>query len=225
MVPARLAELVDMRQRMLAVATRLFAAHGFDGTTLQDVADAVGVSKPAVIHHFASKEALRAAALDALLDHWKQTLPRLLLAATATDDRFDSLIGELLRFFSSEPDRARLVLRELLDRPYEMGRLMGGAVRPWLAAIAAYVERGQERGRHHADADPEAYVLHVLSFAIAAIASRDVLAGALDQGPRGESPEARYERELVRMTRASLFTPAERTRAARPARRKTRRRR
>ncbi|MHB1844684.1 MAG: TetR/AcrR family transcriptional regulator [Deltaproteobacteria bacterium] len=199
----RRAEQMDMRQRLLGEATRLFAARGFDGTTLQDVADAVGVSKPAVLHHFASKDTLREAVLAALLDPWKETLPRILLAATATDDRFDALLGELRRFFSDAPDRARVVLRELLDRPDAMRRLMRGAVRPWLTAIAGYVRRGQERGRHFADVDAEAYVLHVLQLVLSASASAEVFADALGPG----APRARYDRELVRIARASLFSP------------------
>src|SRR5262249_38333478 len=65
----------DVRALVIAAATRLFAAHGFDGTALQDVADAVGVTKPAVLHHFPSKEHIRQAVLDGILEHWRGTLP------------------------------------------------------------------------------------------------------------------------------------------------------
>src|ERR1700733_491052 len=119
MVATRAAEN-DVRGATVTAAMRLFAAHGFDGTALQDIADAVGVSKPAVLHHFPSKEHARQAVLDAILSHWKETLPRLLLAATAGDDRFDAVLGELHRFFSADPDRARVVAREALDRPADL---------------------------------------------------------------------------------------------------------
>src|SRR4051812_44887021 len=133
MVAAR-AEHADVRTRILDEATRLLAARGFDGTTVQDIADAVGVTKPAVLHHFPSKELVREAVLGALLAHWKEKLPHLLLAATASEDRFAAVFGELLRFFASDPNRARVVLREALDRPVETKKLLRAAVRPWLAA-------------------------------------------------------------------------------------------
>src|SRR5580692_8829142 len=107
----------DVRTRIVDEATRLLAARGFDGTAVQDVADAVGVTKQAVLHHFNSKDQIREAVLGAILAHWKETLPRLLLAATASDDRFEAVFGELLRFFATDPNRARVVLREALDRP------------------------------------------------------------------------------------------------------------
>src|SRR3954469_1843437 len=160
MVQPRRAPEADVRSAILAAATRRFGAGGFDGTTIQDVASAVGVSKPAVLHHFPSKDALRAAVLDAMLAHWKDTLPRLLLAATASEDRFQAVLGETRRFFAEDPDRARIVLREVLDRPDEMRRVLRGAVRPWLDAVAQYIRAGQGSGRHHEGVDAEAYVVH-----------------------------------------------------------------
>ena len=81
MVTARSPEAAEpaVRRRCIAAATQLFAAHGFDGTSVQAIADAIGVTKQAVLHHFASKEALREAVLAAMLDHWRDTLPRLLI--------------------------------------------------------------------------------------------------------------------------------------------------
>jgi TetR/AcrR family transcriptional regulator len=192
----------DVRAETIAAATRLFAAHGFEGTALQDIADAVGVSKPAVLHHFPSKEHVRQAVLDAILAHWQRMLPRLLLAATASGDRFDAVFGELHRFFAADPDRARLIVRETLDRPAEMRRLLRGTVRQWHAAVAQYVEAGRDTGRHYADVDPEAYVAAIMLLVITATASSPVAAAALDRdGP------SRFDREIARIARASLFPP------------------
>src|SRR5580692_8397350 len=183
MVAARAHEN-DVRASTVVAAMRLFAAHGFEGTALQDIADAVGVSKPAVLHHFPSKEHVRQAVLDAILSHWKEALPRLLLAATAGDDRFDAVLGELVRFFSADADRARVVAREMLDRPAELRKLMRGSVQPWLGAVASYIRSGKERGIHYSDVDEEAYVIHILLLVITATASAPVALSALDRDAR-----------------------------------------
>jgi TetR/AcrR family transcriptional regulator len=204
MVARAEAEPNDVRTRALAAAPRLFAERGFDGTTIQLIADEVGVSKPAVLHHFPSKEDLRRAVLEAILQHWRDVLPRLLLAATASHDRFDAVFGELHRFFAGDPNRARLVARELFDRPGEVKKMLRGAVRPWLGAIAAYIKEGQARGRHWEDVDPEAYVVHIMQLVVCATASASVCGVAVD--PDGD-PSERYDKELARIARASLFKP------------------
>jgi AcrR family transcriptional regulator len=63
------------RARILDAALELFSEHGFDGTTLQQIADRLGLTKAALYYHFRSKDdLLRAliapaiADLDALLD-------------------------------------------------------------------------------------------------------------------------------------------------------------
>jgi TetR/AcrR family transcriptional regulator len=190
----------DMRAQIVAAATRLFARSGFDGTAVQDIADAVGVSKQAVLHHFATKESVRRAVLDAIVSHWNQKIPELLVATGASEDRFDAVLGELHRFFAQAPDRARLVLREALDRPQEVKALLAGPVRPWLVAIARYIQAGQSSGRHYADADAEAYVIHVLQLVLVAAASSELFTPLL-----GEHGNARYESELARLAKAGLF--------------------
>jgi TetR/AcrR family transcriptional regulator len=191
----------DVRSTTIAHATRLFAAHGFDGTALQDIANAVGVTKPAILHHFPSKEHIRQAVLEGIFEHWNKILPRLLLAATAGTDRFDAVFGELHRFFAADPNRARLLVRESLDRPGELRKLLRG-VRPWLSAVAQYVRSGRESGRHHGDIDDEAYVLHILQFVIAAAACASASSAVLES-----DTATRYDRELTRIARSSLFLP------------------
>jgi AcrR family transcriptional regulator len=191
------------REVILAKATRLFAQRGYEATSVQEVAAEVGVTKQAILHHFPSKEELRRAVLEGLLGHWNETLPRLLQAATGSGDRFDAVFGELWRFFLENPDRARIFVREMLDRPEEMRKLLRGPVRPWLTMVASYIRAGCEAGRHHRDVDPEAYVVATLLMVISTAASRAVMGAALEGDEMG-----RLEREVCRAARSALFVGA-----------------
>jgi len=213
-VVATKTEPENVRESVVLVATRLFAASGFDGTSLQDIADGVGVTKPAVLHYFPSKEHVRAAVLDGIVAHWNDTLPKLLLAATRSSGRFDAVLGEVYRFFADEPDRARVVLREALDRPNDLKKVIRGPLRTWLRAVADYIRIGQEAGTHFDDVDAEAYVIHVLQLVVTATASFSVMGGLLDEpkkespkGPASPSARKRYDRELQRIARMALFAP------------------
>ena len=52
------------RAHLVEVATRLFAAHGYDGTSIQAVLAESGVSRGSLYHHFPGKEALFLAVLE-----------------------------------------------------------------------------------------------------------------------------------------------------------------
>ena len=55
-------------QRILDTASKLFLQKGYDKTTLQDIIDATKLSKGAIYHHFASKEAILIAVVDRMGD-------------------------------------------------------------------------------------------------------------------------------------------------------------
>jgi AcrR family transcriptional regulator len=66
---------IDTRSRILDAALGVFSEHGFEGSTLQQVADLLGLTKAALYYHFRSKDDILVALvtpamvdLDALLD-------------------------------------------------------------------------------------------------------------------------------------------------------------
>src|SRR5580658_11143898 len=56
------------RGQLIEVATSLFATRGYEGTSIEAVLAAAGVSRGALYHHFAGKEALFTAAVVAISD-------------------------------------------------------------------------------------------------------------------------------------------------------------
>ena len=56
--------VAEIDHAILDVAAGIFATHGFAHTSVQQIADAVGYSKPGLLHRFGSKEALHRAVLD-----------------------------------------------------------------------------------------------------------------------------------------------------------------
>lgn len=203
-----------MRTPILESATRLFARMGYAGTSVQAIADAVGIKKPSLIYWFPSKAALREAVVEDLLSRWNEVLPRVMVAAQGGQDRFQRTLMEVLRFFQEDTDRARLLMREMLDHPDEMRKRLELTLRPWLALVTEYIRLGQRQGRVRPDLDPEAWTLNITVLSIGTIAA----GGVFDQVVGGPDPDAFRQRqldELVRMAHASLFL--DRPAAAAPA--------
>lgn len=196
---------MDIRAQILKHATRLFAGHGYDGTSVQAIADAVGIRKPSLLYHFNSKDELRDSVLNEVLTHWNAKLPTLLLQASR-EERFDATMESLCAFFVEDPDRARLFLRETMDRPEHMQELLGRFVRPWVELVAEQLERARARGLVRSDVDPEAYTVQVITMVVGGIAVIDRLQVILPDDSDHGSTRDRYVRELIRMARSSLYT-------------------
>ncbi|MDP7111916.1 MAG: TetR/AcrR family transcriptional regulator [Myxococcota bacterium] len=193
----------DMRQRILGESTRLFAARGFEGTSLQALADAVGVRKPSLLYHFDSKEAIRDQVIDDLLNHFRDEIPRRLAAAHGGLDRFASAVSALVEFFREDPDRARLVLREVLDQPRATQERLLTHLQPWVHMVTDYIRMGQQSGHVREDVDPEVYLMQVVMMVLGTVASAPVTGALLD---RDEDPRMpRRIDELIRMARVGLF--------------------
>jgi AcrR family transcriptional regulator len=64
------------RARIRDAALAQFAEHGVKGATIKGIADAAGVSTGLVQHHFGSKEGLRQACDDAVIDVFRRQLTR-----------------------------------------------------------------------------------------------------------------------------------------------------
>jgi AcrR family transcriptional regulator len=62
----------DTRQRIQEVARDLFLQQGVQRTSLQDIADKLGITKPALYYHFASREDLVRSILVPLIDEGDQ---------------------------------------------------------------------------------------------------------------------------------------------------------
>jgi AcrR family transcriptional regulator len=189
---------------ILREATRLFAQKGLEATSIQEVADAVGVKKQSLLYHYGGKDVLHRAVLEALLSRWNDTLPRLLRAA-AREDRFDAILDETIGFFVEDPSRARLLLREALDRPESMRALVAEFVSPWLAVLSENIKHAQAAGVIRPDVDPEAYVVMVIHLVLGNVATAGTVSNIAEKH-RGTKVPERMVREIKRMARAALMT-------------------
>jgi AcrR family transcriptional regulator len=154
-----LAKGEDRRQRILAVAQRLLTRNGWRSTTLGQIAREAGVSPAGLLHHFASKEQLLQAVIDAR-DAW--------------DDGHADVSGDVIEQLEKVAERFTRV-PELIgtftvlqaenlhpDAPLHERFLL--RQRASVELVAEAIRRGQRSGRFRNDLDPVVKAVEIIAF-------------------------------------------------------------
>ncbi len=112
------APLAQSRERIHQVALRLFARHGFDGVSLQMIADEVGLHKSSLFHHYRGKLELASDVIEAALARLVDKVAPLEAGGPPELNVLLQVSDALVDHFFDEPESARLFVM-LMSAPPE----------------------------------------------------------------------------------------------------------
>lgn len=120
------------REKILRVATRLFAEQGFDGTGIRDIENLAGVNRGLVTYHFGNKaDVWKAAFSFSFLPHLEDLRSKgPLLRALDPPTRMRILIERLVRTSAESPHLNQLMIRENGARSWRMDWIIKNFLRP-----------------------------------------------------------------------------------------------
>jgi AcrR family transcriptional regulator len=101
--PAETRRDQDTRQRIREVALELFAEQGYDGTSLRQIAERLGITKAALYYHFKSKDEIVTSVLESMLEgvdeliEWAQEQPRTAATRAEILVRYRDIVGSSIR--------------------------------------------------------------------------------------------------------------------------------
>jgi len=102
--------IADPRQEILRAAARLFQEQGYDGTSMNDVAAALKLSKGGLYHHFQSKDEILFDLMSHAMDITEQRVLNPARAIPDPEERLRTLIRRHIAVVLSERDREITVM-------------------------------------------------------------------------------------------------------------------
>ncbi|AYJ48813.1 TetR/AcrR family transcriptional regulator [Rhodococcus sp. P1Y] len=153
-------ELVE--KQILDQATRLFAEKGFASTTLQDVADATGLTRPALYHYVANKDEL----LSKLFSETTETPAAVLHEINNRTDlgpteKLRKMAASIALNQAQSSDRFKLIIRSETDLPDELSRTHQLSRRHVLKEFVVVIESGIRAGEMR-PVDPRTAALGII---------------------------------------------------------------
>jgi len=105
----------DAKARIVDVARDLFAAHGYDGTSIRDITSRARANLGAITYHFGSKEALYHEVLACCATPLADRVAQVAASTGAPLERIESIIRTFFDYMTANPQLPQLIQRELVS--------------------------------------------------------------------------------------------------------------
>ena len=149
----------EKREIILDAALDIFSNHGFRGSTVDQIAEAAGMSKPNLLYYYRGKEEIYASLLHRLLDTW--LAPLMEMAADGDPVReLRNYIRRKIEMARDFPRESRLFANEILQGAPRIMAMLTDELKPLVDEKAAVIQQWMREGKL-AKADP-----HHLIFAV-----------------------------------------------------------
>ena len=108
---------VPSPERILTSALRLFSDKGYDATSVREICEAAGITKPTLYHFYGSKEGVYRALVDGTLESFREGMEQAVEAEGSLRERLRRLTRTYFEAARADPDLSRFILALTHDPP------------------------------------------------------------------------------------------------------------
>jgi AcrR family transcriptional regulator len=152
-----------VKERLLRVATRLFARNGFEGTSVQDIVDAAGVTKGAMYHYYGSKDDLLYEVYHQLLTMQTTRLSDIVKGSGTPEERLRAAAIDVVVSSLDNLDDMIVFFRSLHMLPEDRQTQIRAERRAYQDQFKTLVEEGVADGTFRTDVAADIIVHYYLS--------------------------------------------------------------
>lgn len=195
--------VVPTRELIVREAVTCFAEAGYDGTSLNDIAAAVGIRRPSLLHHFASKDALYEEVFERVLSDWLERLDEAVRTPGEGWFKVEQILRAGFRLFEDTPDYVRLMRREALDGGSHLGMDLAAVLRPLFDAAVDFLDREMRAGgfREH---DSRQLVIMAYGAILTYFSDAPLIDGLIDEDALKPDKIADHREHVIALFRAAL---------------------
>jgi AcrR family transcriptional regulator len=147
---------------IVRIAASLFSRRGYTSTSIREVAEAVGLSKAGLYHHFATKEAILAEIADRAIDALTTHLERALATQGTVEDRLRDLVIGRVEVIAENYDALKVFWQERALIPDQKNVELDERMRQYHHEVLNLIEEGQRLRIIRQDLDPHMAMLGLL---------------------------------------------------------------
>jgi len=133
-------------ERLVQVAAKLFAERGFEGTSVQEIVEAAGVTKGAMYHYFGSKDDLLYEIYGRVLRMQMERLEKVASGEGPVQERLHAAAADVVVTTIENLDDTKIFLRSMHQLTPEKQRTVRAERRRYHERFRAMVHEGQESG-------------------------------------------------------------------------------
>ena len=129
----------DRRTQIFEAGARLFAEKGYERTSLREVADVLGVTKPALYYYFRSKETLLFEITSFVMDRVLADITQVVDSEQPPLDKLRDLIRRYISFFARHPCELTIMSTQVDSLDAENRQIILDRQRHYLALVRTIV--------------------------------------------------------------------------------------